>query len=90
MNIIKSVLEHFSKKNNKEENSSPEGVCPNCWGRQEWDSKYYEAVLDRQIDVNNGNANYAFIQDFIVNNIDGITLQKNQGGYTCPTCKHSS
>lgn len=28
---------------------TPEGICPNCWGKQEWDGEYYEFM--------NGSAN---------------------------------
>lgn len=42
---------------------------------------------DKQIDVNNHDANYAFIQDFVVNRIDGIKLKKGNNGFECPTCK---
>lgn len=35
-----------------------------------------DMYIDKQIDVNNHDANYAFIQDFVVNRINGIRLTK--------------
>lgn len=64
----------------------PEGVCPNCWGKQEWDKKYYEIAKDKQIDVNNKFVQYAFIQDFVVTHLDGIKLKKERDHFHCPTC----
>lgn len=65
---------------------APEGVCPNCWGKQEWDNKYMEIVKDKQIDVNNHSANHAFIKDFVVTHLDGIKLKKEKDYYHCPQC----
>lgn len=42
---------------------------------------------DKQIDVNNNEASHAFIQKFVVERVNGITLKKGSNGYTCPTCK---
>jgi hypothetical protein len=42
---------------------------------------------DRQIDVNNHEANYAFIQDFVVTHLDGIRLKKGANSLDCPTCQ---
>ncbi len=42
---------------------------------------------DKQIDVNNHEANYAFIQDFVVNKINGIKLKTNSKGSVCPKYK---
>jgi hypothetical protein len=41
---------------------------------------------DKQIDVNNHQAHHAFIQDFVVNMIEGIHLKKGDTGWECPTC----
>ena len=38
MNLIENIKAYFKKKSeNKETGNAPEGVCPNCWGRQEWE-----------------------------------------------------
>lgn len=66
---------------------TPQGVCPNCWGRQEYGGKAIDLMEDKQIDVNNSNSRHAFIQDFVVNHVDGIQLKKHSQGYVCPTCQ---
>ena len=66
---------------------APEGACPNCWGDQEYDNLVREKFKDTQIDVNNGAAKHAFIQDFMVTNLKGIKLKSTVHGSECPTCK---
>jgi hypothetical protein len=84
--MIDTLLNFFRKSKEETKDSTPEGVCPNCWGNQEYDNQIREMYHDKQIDVNNKQANYAFIQDFVVNHIDGIRLKKGNNGYECPTC----
>ena len=36
---------------------------------------------------NNHEANYAFIQDFVVTHLNGIKLVKGNSGFRCPACK---
>ena len=57
------------------------------WGKQEYDHEIREMYKDKQIDVNNHEANYAFIQDFVVTHIDGIKLKKGNNSFECPTCR---
>jgi len=86
MSILTSLTQHFSKpKSSKSE--APEGLCPNCWGSQQYDDMIREMYEDKQVDVNNGEANHAFIQKFVVERVKGITLKKGNTGYECPTCK---
>ena len=66
---------------------TPEGFCLNCWGSQEYDKVIRDLYEDKQIDVNNKEANYAFIQKFVVEHIDGIHLKKGNNGLECPTCR---
>ncbi len=66
---------------------TPEGVCPNCWGQQEYGGKAIDLMEDKQIDVNNSTTRHAFIQDFVVNHVSGIQLKKHDQGYICSTCQ---
>ena len=85
MDIIDNITHHFKNQNSQEEELSPEGTCPICWGRQEYDGKIKDLLKDQQIDVNNHKDSYMIIQDFIKHNIDGITLK--EGVVTdCPNC----
>ena len=84
LDILKSF---FTKSAELTINKSPEGLCPNCWGNQEYDHTIRTLYKDKQIDVNNHKAHHAFIQEFVVNHVKGITLIKGNNGIACPTCK---
>ena len=64
-------------------------VCPNCWGKQEWDNQFLEVIEDRQVDVNNKyeNTRKAFIQKFVEDHVDGIRLKKDGDHLKCPACQ---
>ena len=85
--MINTLLTFFSKPKEETKDKTPENYCPNCWGKQEYDNQVREMYKDKQIDVNNGEANYAFIQKFVINHIDGIHLKKGNNSLECPTCK---
>lgn len=85
--MIEKLISFFKQSFHKTKNKIPEGVCPNCWGYQGYDNTIRELYFDRQIDINNHIANYAFIKDIMVNHIDGITLKKGNTSLECPTCK---
>jgi hypothetical protein len=87
MSLYDSVMHYFSKKEKGEQVITPEGICPNCWGEQDYDGKFRTLFKDRQIDVNNHEENYAFIQNYIVNHVNGIHLKKDASGFSCPVCK---
>ncbi len=86
MSLFESVISYLKGKEKGEELEAPVGACPPCWGEQEFDNKIREIVKDRQINVNSGNENYAFIQDFVVNHVDGIKLKNQIDGLKCPKC----
>lgn len=83
--IIDSITHYFKNKDTEEEDSSPEGTCPLCWGHQQYDGKIRDLLKDKQIDVNNHKDSYMIIQEFVKTNIDGIKLK--EGVVTnCPNC----
>ena len=84
--MIEQLISFFKQAPEETKNNVPEGLCPNCWGTQEYDNQIREMYRDQQIDVNNHEANYAFIQDFVVTHIDGIRLKKGNNSLECPTC----
>lgn len=85
--MIEKLIAFFSRPKTETAAKTPEGYCPNCWGTQEYDNQIREMYKDKQIDVNNHQSNYAFIQDFVVTHIDGIRLKKGGSSLECPTCK---
>ncbi len=85
--MIEDLINYFKKPEEETKGKAPRGFCPNCWGEQEYDSMIRELHKDKQIDVNNHKAHYAFIQDFVVTHVQGIRLTKLENGWQCPTCK---
>lgn len=85
--MIEELIQFFKKSPEQTKNKVPEGLCPNCWGVQEFDNVIREMYKDKQIDVNNHNQNHSFIRDFVVTRLDGIHLIKGDNGLVCPTCR---
>jgi hypothetical protein len=85
MDIIDQLVNFFKQPEEKTKKSTPEGICPVCWGHQEYDHQIRTLFRDKQIDVNNHQARYLVIQDFMIEHIDGIRLREGtiEG---CPTC----
>lgn len=83
MSLILNLKNYFKKKeNNQEALEAPENVCPNCWGKQEWDGEYY-AFMKGQ----NGNPSDETYNNFVqevARKLDKITIKENT--YTCETC----
>lgn len=88
MDLIETLASFFNKPKEETEGKTPEGFCPNCWGQQKYDGKFRDLVEDKQVDVNDHRANYAFIQKFVVENLDGIKLKNAVHGAKCPKCKY--
>ncbi|NNM18965.1 MAG: hypothetical protein HKP24_10405 [Croceitalea sp.] len=84
--MLDGLIDFFRKSKEENQGQAPEGYCPNCWGSQEYDHQIRELYKDKQIDVNNHQAHYAFIKDFVVTHIDGIHLKKGDNSLECPTC----
>jgi len=85
--MIEILITFFKKSAEATTGKTPEGLCPNCWGEQEYDNKIRTMYIDRQIDVNNNDANYAFIKDFVIKHIDGIRLKRGNNSSECPMCR---
>lgn len=73
-------------KSNNTHSKAPYGVCPNCWGHQEYEGKLYELMKLNNVDANNIDEKQAFIQKFVTNQMDGIILQKNSEHLVCVNC----
>lgn len=85
MDLVERVVKLLNRPAEETRDKSPEGVCPVCWGYQEYDSKIRKVLKDKQVDVNNHKASYLVVQDFVVRYIDGIRLKKGVVK-ECPTC----
>lgn len=85
--MIEKLILFFKQSPEETKSKVLEGLCPNCWGEQEYDKIIRNMYRDKQIDVNNHEKNYAFIQEFVVNRLDGIHLIKGDNSLECPTCR---
>lgn len=84
MSIIENIKAYFKKKPDPTTiTAAPKGVCPNCWGKQEWDGHFYELMKAKNITPQSDNYNN-FIKEFVTKHIDGIKIDKDT--YTCATC----
>ncbi|WP_452222208.1 hypothetical protein [Lacinutrix salivirga] len=86
MSLIQNIKTYFIKKSNNEPTGkAPEGVCPNCWGKQEWDGEYYKFIKGQNPNPSEETYN-SFVKE-VARKLDKITVSKNS--YTCETCKIS-
>ena len=80
-----NTLKTFLVNNNKSV-ETPEGVCPNCWGRQEYQGKFFEAVKREGIDTQNITEKKGWIQAYAEQHLSGIELSKSEPINTCVSC----
>jgi len=86
MNILESIKNYFEAKlEEKQTEKTPKGVCPNCWGKQEWDGEFYKKIKAKNI-TPESNIYTNFIHQ-VVEKLDKITLKEDI--YTCETCNIS-
>ncbi len=89
MNIVKSLLEFLKADKKPDKQETPEGLCPNCWGRQEYGGKFYEAVKNHGLDVNSKYPEVGWIKDYAETHLKGIKLEQTDDSIACPSCKIS-
>ena len=85
MSGIKSIINYFTKKEANQK--APEGFCPNCWGRQEYEGEFFNAMKNEGIDVNNVSKKIGWVQDYADKHLAGIRLQQEATGLVCAKCK---
>lgn len=87
MNITQNIKNYFSSKA-KESSSekAPNGICPNCWGKQEWEGEFYKLNKGNKL-IGNDQTYNNFINKIVVSNVSGILI--NEDNYKCETCKIS-
>ncbi|MFT5256734.1 MAG: hypothetical protein ACI9KF_000356, partial [Arenicella sp.] len=65
---------------------APDGICPNCWGKQEWEGEFYTLNKGRKL-VGNDQTYNSFINKIVESNVSGMLINKDN--YECETCKTS-
>ena len=89
MSIVDSLLTFLKKNSANESSEPPEGLCPNCWGRQEYGNQFYEAVKNSNVDVNTKNPEVGWITDYANKHLMDIQLVDQGDGLVCKKCKIS-
>lgn len=91
MNLVSSIIDFFKKKGTPEAIAAPAGICPNCWGREEYGGHFYARIKQENLDVNNLASNVGWVQAYANKHLAGITLKRTGNGEAliCETCKVS-
>ena len=84
MSLFDALVKYFSRE---EPEGVPEGLCANCWGYEQYGGEILKVARSREIDLRNGRARNAFIQEFVVNHVDAIRLQDDGAGPYCKSCR---
>lgn len=80
--IIDTIKAFFANKDKREE-AYPEGTCPNCWGRNEWNEQYYELRKDKH-NIPGSEKYDSFINKVVEEHVN--TTHKHDDYYVCTTC----
>ena len=89
MNLVTSLLEYLRASKSPDKQKAPEGLCPNCWGRQEYGGNFYEAVKNHGLDVNSKYPEVGWIKDYAETHLKGIALRRERDKLVCESCKIS-
>ena len=73
--------------NNKSGQNVPKGFCPNCWGRQEYGGKFYEAIKKEKVDLKNADQKRGWIQAYAAKYLGGIKLVERHNEMVCTNCQ---
>ena len=84
--FVESLINYFSRSKEEVAGEVPEGACVNCWGHYEYGDKVRTIIHDRQIDVENKRHFRAFVEDFVIQHVDGAHLRQENNILTCPSC----
>ena len=74
-------------KGKKKDEMAAQGYCPNCWGHQEYQGKFVEAIKENKINLKNIDKKKGWIQGYAARHFEGIKLQKSGDYFECPSCK---
>ncbi|MBT8233177.1 MAG: hypothetical protein HKO66_09825 [Saprospiraceae bacterium] len=89
MSLVDALVNFLKNKDTEDKAESPEGLCPNCWGREEYGGHFYERVKKENLDVNSKDSNIGWINDYANKHLSGIALKRKGNGreVICDKCK---
>lgn len=86
MNVFESIKKFLEKRRDNEDVVAPEGFCPNCWGRQEYEDMFFEAMKVESVNTNNLSEKKGWIQAYVEKNLSGIVLKEQDAAVVCNVC----
>ncbi len=86
MNIVDNIISYLKKEKNNQD-KAPKGICPNCWGRQEYGGQFYKAIKNYGLDINHPDNERGWIQDYADKYLKDISLVEHNDYNTCSKCK---
>ena len=91
MDLVKAILSFLSKKDKPDAAKAPEGLCPNCWGREEYGGHFYTRVQQENLDINSMESNVGWVQAYANKHLEGIALKRKGDGepLVCENCQTS-
>ncbi len=82
--LVAAVKDYFARLFKGEEKPDlPECVCPNCWGRQEYENEFYELIKDKHL-TQEGKRYSSFISKVVDEHAD--KTHRHGDKYVCTTC----
>ena len=87
LNIVESLLNYLKTKPSSGDGSTPKGICPNCWGQQEYGGKFFEAVRNYHVDINETDPHVGWVKEYADKNLIGIQLEPRDDQMVCQNCK---
>lgn len=89
MNIVHALLDFLKKKRRPDEKNVPEGLCPNCWGKQEYGGKFFEVAKNYNVDINSKDPSVGWVKEYADKYLLGIELKQQNGKLLCQKCKRT-
>lgn len=89
MKLIGNIIDYLKAKETGEGPKAPEGLCPNCWGTQEYEGKFYHAIKNQKVDVNSSSEFLGWVQDYANKHLLGIQIKTQAEEKACEKCKLS-
>ncbi len=91
MNIVNALLALLNPAPAQEPLIVPNGVCPNCWGRDEYGGRFYERVQQENLNINSKTSNVGWVAAYANKHLLGIVLKRKGNGASlvCEACQTS-
>lgn len=86
MKIVDSIMSLLTSKKEPELTDVPEGVCPNCWGQNEYGGAFYRAARGKGINANNASAHVGWVQEYADKYLTNIAIVTEPDSYVCHSC----